>query len=333
LQETIAALRRAVRGAGVEPDELAAVLLVGGSSRIPMVAEMVGAELGRPVAVDAEPKHVVALGAARAAGSSGRRPALVATTTRTADRPAGAPPVAPPVVEEPAVPAVEEPAAVVVEAPATGVARATETAPVETATMPVATAPLAEEAPPGGSGPDTPVATAADEPAAARRTRPRRRRPWIVAAVVVAVALVAGGLAVALGGGGGSSFDGFVSTCPSSGPAACITSVSYDGNRLVANFRTQAVGSARTSTGGAVASIFFLARVSQRQAGSVSSRSASWEAWGTKSPFTGTNAAGQSGFAAADVPTNATALCVLLGDEQGDVAAGTGNCAELPPKP
>lgn len=66
LLETIAALRRALRNAAVEPDDLTAVLLVGGSSRIPMVAEMVGAELGRPVAVDADPKHVVALGAARA---------------------------------------------------------------------------------------------------------------------------------------------------------------------------------------------------------------------------------------------------------------------------
>ena len=48
-----------------------AVLLVGGSSRIPLVAEMITAELGRPVAVDAHPKHAIALGAAlTAAGGS-----------------------------------------------------------------------------------------------------------------------------------------------------------------------------------------------------------------------------------------------------------------------
>ena len=44
-----------------------AVLLAGGSSRIPLVAETLSAELGRPLAVDAHPKHVVALGAALAA--------------------------------------------------------------------------------------------------------------------------------------------------------------------------------------------------------------------------------------------------------------------------
>lgn len=64
LRETIESLRRAIHSAGLQASELASVLLVGGSSRIPLVAEMVAQELGRPVAVDAHPKHVVALGAA-----------------------------------------------------------------------------------------------------------------------------------------------------------------------------------------------------------------------------------------------------------------------------
>jgi actin-like ATPase involved in cell morphogenesis len=64
LYDSIEALKRALRSAGVDPDELSAVLLVGGSSRMPLVAQLVGAELGRPVAVDAHPKHSVALGAA-----------------------------------------------------------------------------------------------------------------------------------------------------------------------------------------------------------------------------------------------------------------------------
>ncbi|MEY2451904.1 MAG: molecular chaperone DnaK [Acidimicrobiaceae bacterium] len=70
ISETIAALRRAVRSAGVEPTDVQAVLLVGGSSRIPIVGQMVSAELNRPVAVDAHPKHSVALGAAIAAASA-----------------------------------------------------------------------------------------------------------------------------------------------------------------------------------------------------------------------------------------------------------------------
>ncbi|MDY7100210.1 MAG: Hsp70 family protein, partial [Actinomycetota bacterium] len=67
LADSIDAMHRAVRSAGVASADVSAVLLVGGSSRIPLVAQMVGAELGRPVAVDAHPKHAIALGASLAA--------------------------------------------------------------------------------------------------------------------------------------------------------------------------------------------------------------------------------------------------------------------------
>ncbi len=70
LAETLAVLRRALRSAGVEADEVAKVLLVGGSSRIPLVSEVVGAALGRPIAVDAHPKNAIALGAAFAAANA-----------------------------------------------------------------------------------------------------------------------------------------------------------------------------------------------------------------------------------------------------------------------
>jgi actin-like ATPase involved in cell morphogenesis len=66
IAETIVALRRALESAGVEPEQVSAVLLVGGSSRIPLVAQMVTADLGRPVALDARPKDAIALGAALA---------------------------------------------------------------------------------------------------------------------------------------------------------------------------------------------------------------------------------------------------------------------------
>jgi molecular chaperone DnaK len=70
LYDSIEAMRRALRSAGVDASELAAVLLVGGSSRMPLVAQLVGGELGQPVAVDAHPKHSVALGAAWLASGS-----------------------------------------------------------------------------------------------------------------------------------------------------------------------------------------------------------------------------------------------------------------------
>ncbi|GAA3243436.1 hypothetical protein GCM10017691_48310 [Pseudonocardia petroleophila] len=64
IEDTVAALRRAVSSAGLTPDQLTAVLLVGGSSRIPLVAQLVSEQLGRPVAVDADPKNAIAMGAA-----------------------------------------------------------------------------------------------------------------------------------------------------------------------------------------------------------------------------------------------------------------------------
>ncbi len=70
LADTVGALRRALRGAEVEPEQVDKVLLVGGSSRIPLVAQVVGAALGRPIAIDAHPKHAVALGAAVVASAA-----------------------------------------------------------------------------------------------------------------------------------------------------------------------------------------------------------------------------------------------------------------------
>ena len=64
VEETVDALRSAVHSAGCRPGELSAVLLVGGSSRIPLVAQLVSEGLARPVAVDADPKNAIAKGAA-----------------------------------------------------------------------------------------------------------------------------------------------------------------------------------------------------------------------------------------------------------------------------
>ena len=67
LFDSIDGMKRAVESAGIEMSEVSRVLLVGGSSRIPLVSLMVTSELGRPVAVDAHPKHAIAIGAAFAA--------------------------------------------------------------------------------------------------------------------------------------------------------------------------------------------------------------------------------------------------------------------------
>jgi cell division ATPase FtsA len=70
LGETVVALHRAITGAGVTPDQVSAVLLVGGSSRIPMVSQLLAGELGRPIAVDANPKDAICMGAAIAAAQA-----------------------------------------------------------------------------------------------------------------------------------------------------------------------------------------------------------------------------------------------------------------------
>ena len=89
LAETVEALRRALDGAGTTPADLAALVLVGGSSRIPLVPQLLSEEFGRDVTVVPDPVGVVALGAALVA-AGGERPARVPAPVATP-----APPVAP----------------------------------------------------------------------------------------------------------------------------------------------------------------------------------------------------------------------------------------------
>jgi actin-like ATPase involved in cell morphogenesis len=150
LSDSIASMHRALESAGITAAEVDKVLLVGGSSRIPLISQLVSSELGRPVAVDADPKHSIPLGAATFAGA--------AAATRVAPIvPPGAAPLAaaaavPPIVEafEPVVPPTEQ--------------MPTTAAPVA-ATQPLPLAPSAPEAPvtapSGGSGSKTPIIIAA----------------------------------------------------------------------------------------------------------------------------------------------------------------------------
>jgi len=78
---TLGSLHPALRSANLRPADLNAVLLVGGSSRIPLVSQLVSAELGKPTAVDIHPKYGVALGAAALA--TGRPPVAEPVPTRS----------------------------------------------------------------------------------------------------------------------------------------------------------------------------------------------------------------------------------------------------------
>ncbi|MEU4237158.1 Hsp70 family protein, partial [Actinoplanes sp. NPDC026619] len=64
LTDTISATQRALRSAGVAPAQVSAFLLAGGSSRIPLVAQLLSTEFQRPVVADPHPEHSIAMGAA-----------------------------------------------------------------------------------------------------------------------------------------------------------------------------------------------------------------------------------------------------------------------------
>jgi hypothetical protein len=91
LDETFSALRRAVTAAGITENDIGRIVLVGGSSRIPLIRDEVRLRTARPIAEDVDPEYAVALGAARLAA-----PSLAAPTRR--------PPPSPPPSPQPPVP-------------------------------------------------------------------------------------------------------------------------------------------------------------------------------------------------------------------------------------
>jgi molecular chaperone DnaK len=64
IAETVKALERTIASAGLTNDDVSRVLLVGGSSRMPIVGQIVRESIGRPVSTDADPKLAIAIGAA-----------------------------------------------------------------------------------------------------------------------------------------------------------------------------------------------------------------------------------------------------------------------------
>ncbi|QOV67699.1 Fe-S protein assembly chaperone HscA [Citrobacter sp. BDA59-3] len=64
VKRTLLSCRRALKDAGVEPNEVLEVVMVGGSTRVPLVREQVGDFFGRTPLTSIDPDKVVAIGAA-----------------------------------------------------------------------------------------------------------------------------------------------------------------------------------------------------------------------------------------------------------------------------
>ena len=100
LQETVAAVGRAIRSAGLQPADLHSIVLVGGGSRIPLVSELLHQSYPISTALDTHPKHDVALGAVQVGA-----PAQWQDAPAPVPKPDVAQPVAPrPAAPKPAVP-------------------------------------------------------------------------------------------------------------------------------------------------------------------------------------------------------------------------------------
>lgn len=64
VDKTVRACKRVVRDAGIVLDDVNDIVMVGGSTRVPLVRERVTSLFGRPLHVDIDPDRVVAIGAA-----------------------------------------------------------------------------------------------------------------------------------------------------------------------------------------------------------------------------------------------------------------------------
>jgi molecular chaperone DnaK len=228
LRETIATLERVVHSAGREFADLSRVLLVGGSSRIPLVGEMVREATGRPVGLDAHPKHAIALGAA-AAG--------LAAATRPTARAEPAPRVEPEVVAEPVPQAADAMAAEPAPAAASAPAPAVTPEPHRRAEAPAEAVAAAAAATEGGSD----AAEQEPEPIEHRQWR-RPRRRLVVGGIVAAAAVAAGAvLAVMLTRGGEAG--------PTTMASAGETTTS-SGGTTTSGVEPTTTGAEATTTGG-----------------------------------------------------------------------------------
>jgi len=255
LYGSVEALTRALRSAGCSSEVLHSVLLVGGSSRMPIVSQLVSSEFGRPVAVDTHPKHAVALGAAWLASGALEQPVNTGTVTGRAAAPSPAQPAAP---VSPATPSVGAAASTVVAAGAglaAGAVPAGSTSVTGSASVP-GTAQAETHAARGAA---VPVKTAGPPPPGSKPAGAGpagRRRLLVGAGLALTALLVASGVAYAQYGRdgdkqltGGAANPPAASTKPSAAPSATTPADEQCTDEIKSNKRWVCITSAVVAKG------------------------------------------------------------------------------------
>lgn len=342
LSDTIDAMQRALRSAGVDAAHVTTVLLVGGSSRMPLVAQLVSTELGRPVAVDAHPKHSIALGAALAATSAS---APTAAAAEAASAPAtGAAGTA----------AVAGAAGAAAGAAVAGAATAPAVDATADQTAPVAPAidgdSAVAAAPPGGTTETVPAAPPGAGAPPLRRTESDGgggKRAALIGGIVAAVVII--GIVVAffaLSGGSGDDASStsttggtettigdttttvqqvgpLSSSCGERSPCVQITSITEDGADYSVAFET--IGYEPGEPVDDNEHIHFYWNTEDEQdvgTNAPASQRGQWVVYGGSSPFTG--------MVIADKPSDADGICASQAKPDHSVVEGTGTCFPLP---
>jgi Hsp70 protein len=184
LDRTVSTTADVIRSANLPPERIAAVLLVGGSSRIPLVVDLLRRGTGVVPSTIEQPETVVAEGSVRlASGASG--------TTRAASTVPAANPLAP--AADPRA-ATRPPVGVPAGRPAPLLPTAPLPTPVPPLPTPVPPVPISSVPPQWTPASDrTPPRTYSG----ARVTR-RRRQIWIPIVLALLLLVVGGGTAVAL---------------------------------------------------------------------------------------------------------------------------------------
>lgn len=332
LRETVTALERAVRSAGLKFEQVDRILLVGGSSRIPLVSALVREATGRPTAIDTHPKHAIALGAA-IFGRERLAKGIV---------PAG------------------EPAAVEGSASRDAMPRRPRTGPVEPPVpVPAAAAALAGSAP-------SPAPARQDEEYGGGR-----RKLWLAAGALGAAAVVAVVLAIALTRPGGDDNaanpekeGGLAAATTPAGAGAATPSATATQAVSPTAAATATVGGAaaatatpsptatRTPTATATASPTATVKPVAAAITGINIYGDRYQAaftvsgftpsasgqhlhfyFDTASPAGGSQYSGASpftGYKVADRPQGAAQMCVVVVSAGHSPVAGSGNCVNLP---